>query len=54
MKTAKLKKAFQDEIRESCLQCGKEQLMAYWDEELEYYIYLSDGDICHSCQSVIN
>ena len=53
MKTAKLKKAFQDEIRESCLQCGVERLTAYWDEELEYYIYLSDEEICNNCRPLI-
>ncbi|HXH54826.1 MAG TPA: hypothetical protein VNK03_03680 [Gammaproteobacteria bacterium] len=54
MRAEKLKKMFQDEIRESCLQCGIERLVAYWDEELEYYIYLSDTDICDSCQPIID
>lgn len=56
MRNAKLKEAFQDEIRKACPQCGTVRLMAYWDEELEYYIYLSDTDteICNNCQFVIN
>jgi RNA polymerase subunit RPABC4/transcription elongation factor Spt4 len=53
MRAEKLKTLFQDEIRESCQQCGMERLMAYWDEELEYYIYLSDSKICHNCQTLI-
>jgi len=53
MRNPKLKKALQDEIRESCLQCGVEGLKAYWDEELEYYIYLSDTDVCESCQPAV-
>lgn len=53
MKNAMLKEAFQDEIRESCVECGVDRLIAYWDEELEYYIYMSDTDICDECEPVV-
>lgn len=55
MKNARLKEEteFQDEIRESCVQCGVERLVAYWDEELEYYIYLSESDTCRKCEPVV-
>lgn len=54
----KEKDEFQDEIREACIECGTEVLTAYWDDELEYYIYLSDEAedqdevICEACQEL--
>lgn len=43
----------QDEIIEACVRCGVEQLLAYWDEELEYYIYLHDTPVCSTCVSSV-
>jgi hypothetical protein len=44
---------FQDEISEICSQCGVAHVVAYWDEELECYIYLSasESNVCSTCQS---
>ena len=39
-----LKEEFQDEIWEPCVLCGASHLAAYWDEELESYIYLVDPE----------
>ncbi len=53
MNSRKLKESFQDEIKRRCVQCGVDQLVAYWDEELEYYIYLTDDSVCCvECQTV--
>jgi hypothetical protein len=46
------------ELRGFCVECGTESLIAYWDEELEYYIYLvdvteaTDTFSCVKCESV--
>ena len=40
---------FSDEILENCPHCGCEHMRAYWDYELEYYIYLSDSNVCTDC-----
>lgn len=41
-----------NEIRAKCEHCGSERVFAYWDEELEYFIYLSDEPVtCLSCNS---
>ncbi len=48
-----MRKKLSDEIKQSCLQCGVERVVAYWDEELEYYIYLSDTEDCDKCISQI-
>jgi hypothetical protein len=42
----------QDEILGQCEYCQAEYTVAYWDEELEYYIYLSDGACCSRCETV--
>lgn len=34
-----------DEIWEYNEETGKDEMVAYWDEELEYYIYLRDKTI---------
>ena len=36
--------ADQDEIRAQCEHCHSEYTVAYWDEELECYIYLRDEE----------
>lgn len=50
MKNAKVKKS-RDRMSMQCVQCGREQLIAYWDYELEYYIYLSESTegLCNLC-----
>ncbi len=54
----KAKEEFQDEIMEACAECGAEVLKAYWDEELEHYIYLFDDEenqsevICEACEEI--
>lgn len=45
-----------DALRGSCCQCGMERLIAYWDSELEHYIYLvdindvADRFLCANCE----
>lgn len=42
----------EDEIVTNCIECNAERLMAYWDEELECYIYLCDEEpLCQECMS---
>jgi hypothetical protein len=53
MRNGVAKRKKKDELYESCIQCGKERLTAYWDYELEYYIYLSESSStpCVHCQN---
>lgn len=45
----------EDEISAKCIHCEKERVIAYWDEELEYYIYLSDEPpVCVQCLPIHN
>lgn len=42
----------ENEIFTHCIECHAERLMAYWDEELECYIYLCDEKpVCNGCMS---
>lgn len=42
----------EDEIIANCVECNAERVMAYWDDELECYIYLCDKEpICNECMS---
>lgn len=52
MKNAKVRKS-RDSMSMQCAQCGKEQLIAYWDYELEHYIYLSESTegLCNLCET---
>lgn len=54
MTSETIKKQIKDEIKEPCVQCGKTTLVAYWDYELEYYIYLSDSPVCTECETVVS
>jgi hypothetical protein len=41
-----------NEMKSNCQECGVERTVAYWDEELEYYIYLCDEPpLCSRCMS---
>lgn len=52
MKTAATQRKLKDEIKEQCTACGIERLVAYWDYELEYYIYLSESSgVCNKCEA---
>ncbi len=51
MISADLQEELQDEIHKSCVDCGVDRIIAYWDYELEYYIYLDESDICTQCQA---
>ncbi len=56
MGNIKRKKVFKDEIIKACAKCGIEHKVAYWDDELEYYIYLEDESsdtTCPKCESII-
>lgn len=54
MKNAATQRKAKDELSERCRECGKEKVIAYWDYELEYYIYLSEsGEACISCQKAL-
>lgn len=50
-------KRLKNEIKSECHQCGAERTLAYWDEELEHYIYLCDEPendepvLCTRCMS---
>ena len=40
-------------IVRKCINCKKEKIrIAYWDNELESYIYLSDESICNKCRQL--
>lgn len=42
----------ENEIVANCPACNAERLLAYWDEELECYIYLCDEEsLCIECMS---
>jgi hypothetical protein len=42
----------ENEIIANCVECNAERLLAYWDEELECYIYLCDEEpLCNECMS---
>lgn len=42
----------ENEIVANCVECNVERVMAYWDDELECYIYLCDEEpICNECMS---
>lgn len=45
-----------DEIHINCIECNKTRLVAYWDDELESYIYLCEEDErrCLECQAPHN
>ncbi len=48
-------KRHKDELYAQCSQCSCEHLLAYWDEELECYIYLADEPpLCADCYSEVN
>ena len=53
MQSVEIKEEFQDEITEKCKCCGKVRAFAYWDYELESYIYLSDSDLCLKCENLV-
>lgn len=38
-----------DEILSRCRICGIDLIVAYWDYEIEYYIFLFDEDCCKNC-----
>ena len=43
-----------NKIKAPCVECGITHTIAYWDEELEHYIYLMDLDkddnfYCEAC-----
>lgn len=51
-KVHQLKNELANEIVVNCVACNAERLMAYWDEELESYIYLCDEKpLCIECMS---
>lgn len=40
-----------NEIVSRCTACDCERILAYWDDELEHYIYLSDEPVlCTACK----
>lgn len=42
----------ENEIIANCVACNAERVLAYWDEELESYIYLCDEEpLCNECMS---
>ncbi len=43
----------EDEIWEPCIKCGDKRLMAYWDDELESYIYFTEEAICTKCETFV-
>lgn len=46
------KRHTKNEIFSNCTECNLERLIAYWDPELEYYIYLFEEDepvVCDAC-----
>lgn len=44
-----------NEITGKCIHCNEEGKVAYWDDELEHYIYLCDiPPICEKCASTSN
>jgi len=53
MKNAEVNNKLKDEIREKCVKCGLDCLIAYWDYELESYIYLSDAFTCSKCEAEV-
>lgn len=46
----KVKLMMDDEIKRHCAECKAERTVAYWDEELESYIYLTESDYCLACE----
>lgn len=40
---------FKDEIFSSCSKCKGQALQAYWDSELEYYMYSKLPLLCKNC-----
>jgi hypothetical protein len=49
-----MQKNDQDEILDVCVQCSHTGLRAYWDFELESYLFMVDNDepfTCISCRS---
>ncbi len=51
MQGVEIREELQDEIYEKCSCCGKSRVVAYWDYELESYIYLSESDVCLKCET---
>lgn len=50
MKAGK-KNRSKDTMTKHCHHCGITRMIAYWDYELEYYIYLSDNEAtCQNCE----
>lgn len=41
---------FEDEIKQCCIECQIEETVAYWDQELECYIYLRETPYCLGCE----
>jgi hypothetical protein len=41
-----------NEIDVNCVECNTSRLMAYWDDEIESYIYLFEEDelLCQGCR----
>jgi hypothetical protein len=40
-----------NQLKKICPCCSVQRLVAYWDEELEYYLYLEEEEqvICSAC-----
>lgn len=48
--TSSKKRYRKNEILIQCHSCQRERLLAYWDPELEHYIYLADEPaLCQNC-----
>ena len=54
MSTVKHKEIFKDKVVKACTKCSSKRLIAYWDDELEYYIYLEEDVqpfVCLACET---
>ena len=52
MKAMEVEEQIQDEIKKKCIACKREYVVAYWDFELEYYIYLENDPLCVICSEI--
>ena len=43
-----------DEIKKRCRECQAERMVAYWDEELDCYIYLTESVYCLACEEKLD
>lgn len=44
-----VKRRIKNRIESTCVGCQQNVTIAYWDDELESYIYLRDEAICDAC-----